>query len=103
MNASVLRIGLASVLLLLLGGCSTTSPAGSSESSSMAASSPSTSDATLVRAVQQSLTAQGYPVDVDGKWGPATQSALLKFQMHRGLAETGQLDQPTLTALGVSS
>jgi murein DD-endopeptidase MepM/ murein hydrolase activator NlpD len=42
-----------------------------------------------VRALQEGLSQQGYSVDVDGKFGPLTQRALLLFQRDQALAEDG--------------
>jgi len=57
-----------------------------------------------VRSAQSALIAQGYDAgSVDGQYGPATRSALLKFQADKGLTQTGTLDGATLSALGVSS
>jgi phage tail tape-measure protein len=56
-----------------------------------------------VRDTQLALNARGYDAGaVDGLWGPNTQSALRRFQVDRGLAATGRLDDETRTALGVA-
>jgi surface antigen len=57
----------------------------------------------LVLRTQQRLHEQGFYVrdNVDGRWGPATSSALRNFQRANGIASTGQLDAPTKTALGL--
>jgi surface antigen len=59
--------------------------------------------ADLVLRTQQRLRDQGFYVrdNIDGRWGPATSSALSNFQRANGLAANGQLDGPTRTALGV--
>jgi surface antigen len=59
--------------------------------------------ADLVLRTQQRLREQGFYVrdNVDGRWGPATSSALRSFQRANGMASTGQLDVPTRTALGL--
>ncbi len=68
-----------------------------------AAASTNASDTTLVRSVQQSLNDRGYSAGpADGQWGPNTESALRQFQAANGLAQTGSLDDPTLSTLGVS-
>jgi hypothetical protein len=60
-------------------------------------------DPSLVRSVQQALAQRGYNAGpVDGQWGPNTESALREFQQSRGLPQTGGLNQPTLSALGVA-
>lgn len=58
----------------------------------------------VVRSAQQALNARGYNVGVvDGVSGPSTEAAVRDFQRAQGLAETGSLDQPTLSALGVAN
>ena len=53
--------------------------------------------------VQQQLQHQGYykNAKVDGRWGPETRQAVERFQQAKGLPATGELDQQTLSALGV--
>ena len=64
--------------------------------------SPHGSDST-VRKAQTALNDQGYNAGaVDGRFGPSTQSAVRSFQAKSGLTETGNLDDPTLKALGVN-
>ena len=96
MKPSYLLVGTASALLLL-GGCSSMNqPAASTASTA--------TDSGRIKAAQQSLAARGYNVGtVDGTWGPMTVDAILRFQQHNGLAETGQLDAATLAKLGISS
>lgn len=51
---------------------------------------------------QQLLQAAGYdigPDGADGKYGPASRAAVLKFQAAKGLPQTGILDTATTTAL----
>ena len=56
-----------------------------------------------IKEVQTKLKDQGQdPGPADGVMGPKTQAALKEFQKDKGLKETGQLDQQTLSALGVS-
>jgi phage tail tape-measure protein len=56
-----------------------------------------------VRKAQAALNGQGYNVGtVDGRFGPNTQNAVRRFQAKNGLSETGTLDSPTLSALGIS-
>ena len=76
----------------------------------VASSTPSSSttsssyDSALVRSVQQALNDKGYDAGfVDGRWGPATEEAVRKFQQASGLRESGQLERSTLAALGLSS
>jgi peptidoglycan hydrolase-like protein with peptidoglycan-binding domain len=57
----------------------------------------------LVKQAQEKLSAQGHDAGpTDGIVGPKTQAAVKHFQQSKGLEATGQLDQKTLTALGVS-
>lgn len=58
-------------------------------------------DQQTIRQVQQQLSQKGHDVSVDGQLGPQTQQALKKFQKDEGLQASGQLDQQTLTALGI--
>lgn len=56
----------------------------------------------VVRGTQQRLRDLGfYSGAVDGKWGPATQSALERFQRSRGLEASGSLTPMTVSALGL--
>ncbi|GGF04038.1 hypothetical protein GCM10011611_06820 [Aliidongia dinghuensis] len=57
----------------------------------------------LVLRAQQRLHDQGFYVrnNVDGRWGPATSTAVRNFQQANSMASTGQLDAPTKTALGL--
>jgi Putative peptidoglycan binding domain len=54
-----------------------------------------------VRAVQILLTAQGFPLQMDGVLGAETRRALKEFQRRRQLPRTGELDAATLAALGL--
>ena len=58
-----------------------------------------------VRAVQQALVNQGFPVagGADGIFGAATTAALKGFQTTKGLAVTGVVDDATAGALGLVS
>lgn len=56
----------------------------------------------MVEAVQRELTARGYdPGEVDGLTGSRTRGAIREFQRSAGLADTGQIDDATLAALGL--
>ena len=57
----------------------------------------------LVLRAQQQLQVLGFYVrsNPDGRWGPATRSAVGSFQRANGLAFTGQLDVATRSALGL--
>lgn len=52
-----------------------------------------------VEQVQRLLTAKGYPVTVDGDFGPGTESAVKKFQASQGLPADGVVGATTLKAL----
>lgn len=57
-----------------------------------------------VRQVQEALQSKGHNVgQIDGVFGPSTQSALREFQRAQGLEATGRADQRTLASLGVSA
>jgi peptidoglycan hydrolase-like protein with peptidoglycan-binding domain len=56
----------------------------------------------VVHLVQQKLLALGLPVPtVSGAWGENTSAAVRQFQAKHGLDEGGDLDELTLTALGI--
>ena len=58
----------------------------------------------LTQAVQQRLKDQGfYYGEVNGRGGDETSAAIRRYQIRRGLKVTGQLNDETLHALGVSS
>jgi len=68
-----------------------------------AATATSAYAASTIRAVQQALNSRGYNAGaVDGQWNTATQDAVRRFQQVSGLPVTGDLNAPTLSALGVS-
>lgn len=54
-----------------------------------------------VRELQQALKDAGQDVEVDGVWGDNTAEALRKYQEEEGLTPSGELDDRTLTALGL--
>lgn len=55
-----------------------------------------------VRAIQERLHGLGfYTGGIDGIWGQSTQSAIQKFQQNRGLQPNGQLNQATVSAMGL--
>lgn len=69
-----------------------------SQAGSMAATDPQ-----QIRQVQEKLKEKGYNTGkVDGKMGPRTAKALRNFQRDQGIETSGQIDQQTLQALGVS-
>ncbi|MDG1393169.1 MAG: peptidoglycan-binding protein [Ilumatobacter sp.] len=57
-----------------------------------------------VKAVQNALLAAGVPVPggADGKFGPATRSAVIDFQGREGIAQSGEVDEATAAALGLT-
>lgn len=56
-----------------------------------------------VKQAQEKLSAAGYDVGTaDGVMGPKTQDAIKQLQQDKQLNATGELDQETLAALGVS-
>jgi hypothetical protein len=59
---------------------------------------------TAVQEVQQQLIGLGYllPGDADGRFGPATQNAILSFQKWERLGRTGLLDNATKARLAVA-
>jgi len=52
-----------------------------------------------VKDLQRSLTALGFPVKVDGDYGPSTQTAVEQFQSSKNLAADGIVGPQTLAAL----
>jgi phage tail tape-measure protein len=57
------------------------------------------SDNTVANA-QNALNSQGYNAgSADGRMGPNTRAAIMKFQADKNLPQTGALDAPTLNAL----
>jgi peptidoglycan hydrolase-like protein with peptidoglycan-binding domain len=56
----------------------------------------------VVRVVQDHLRGAGfYAGPRDGAWGPRTAEAVASFQRSRGLPSTGELNPPTISALGL--
>lgn len=61
-------------------------------------------DANTVRQVQEKLSAKGHDTGgAEGVWGPQTEKALKDFQQAQGIEPSGELDQRTLSALGVEA
>lgn len=56
-------------------------------------------DARLVKDVQKELARIGYPVSVDGAYGPGTRKAILQFEADSGRAATGNVSPELVTAL----
>ena len=65
--------------------------------------SPQQLSSSQVREIQQALEDRGdSSVSVNGEWGPDTEAALKSFQKSENMiSQTGQLDFPTLLALGL--
>jgi peptidoglycan hydrolase-like protein with peptidoglycan-binding domain len=58
----------------------------------------------IIKQAQEKLSAQGHDAGpANGTLGAKTQAAVKEFQQSKGLQPSGQLDQPTLAALGVSA
>jgi peptidoglycan hydrolase-like protein with peptidoglycan-binding domain len=115
---SYLRIAIAAAAVALAAPAgaadtSTSQSPGASSSGDASATRPMDSqaapggqyDAALVRSVQQALTQHGHDTGsaADGQWNASTEIAVRGFQASKGLPQTGNLDQPTLAALGVGS
>ncbi len=49
--------------------------------------------------LQQKLCALGYPLNIDGDFGPATRDAVRRFQRGNNLPASGVADRQTLTAI----
>jgi peptidoglycan hydrolase-like protein with peptidoglycan-binding domain len=57
-----------------------------------------------IRQVQTVLKQKGFDVGVaDGLVGPRTRKAVIAFQQQQGLQATGQSDERTVAALGISA
>lgn len=54
-----------------------------------------------VKAVQTALKKEGYQVEVDGKMGKNTRTALTQYQKANKLQTTGKADKATLKKLGI--
>lgn len=77
------------------------SQSSSSYSQDASAGASAQHDAEKVRKVQEQLSDKGHDVSADGIWGPETEQALKDFQQAQGMEATGELNQQTLSALGV--
>ena len=78
--------------------------ANTAEANTSAAPLESADDTLLVLVAQKSLKEKGYDAGKpDGRWGPKTEDALRSFQTAQGLDATGQLDYPTMVALGIAA
>jgi hypothetical protein len=64
---------------------------------------PAAASSPTVRQAQMDLQLAGFdPGPIDGVWGPRTARAVREFQQANNLPPTGQLDQPTMQALGAA-
>lgn len=70
--------------------------------SSQSGSQQASQDQETIKQVQQKLSDAGHELQADGIMGPKTQAALKEFQEKKGLQASGELDQQTMAALGVS-
>jgi len=58
----------------------------------------------MIRQMQQNLSQAGdYKGRADGVWGPQTEAAVRDYQQQHNLNATGQLDQPTLSAMNLGT
>ncbi len=58
--------------------------------------------ADTIRTVQGRLQQLGYvSTPADGVWGPSTQEGITRLQQARGLPVSGQLNAPTMSAMGL--
>jgi peptidoglycan hydrolase-like protein with peptidoglycan-binding domain len=56
-----------------------------------------------IRNIQGRLQQLGYyQGGVDGDWGPGTEAAIARLQQERGIQPTGQLNPPTVSAMGLN-
>ena len=63
-----------------------------------------TADEFMLKSVQKALGDRGYyKGPIDGRMGRDLRNALLMFQSHEGLRTTGEVDQATLSRLGLPS
>ena len=56
-----------------------------------------------VESVQAKLRQEGFPVSVDGVWGPKSADALRQFQQANNLDSSGQINAETLAALEIDA
>jgi hypothetical protein len=55
-----------------------------------------------IRQIQQALNEQGFNAGAtDGEWGPQTEQALNEFRSVQNLPQSSEIDQQSLSALGV--
>jgi peptidoglycan hydrolase-like protein with peptidoglycan-binding domain len=78
------------------------------QSSAMQKNMPNNGSANLspaeIKQAQEALDKKGFKAgSADGKLGPETEQAIKQFQEKQGLQQSGQLDEQTLSALGIQS
>ena len=57
-----------------------------------------------IKQAQEALDKKGFKAgSADGRMGPETEQAIKQFQQKQGLQQSGQLDEQTLSALGIQS
>jgi len=95
----------AGILLAGVSSAVAASPAAAGASAPAATTAPSHSHHGMsskhVKAIQGALNQNGAQLNVDGRWGPKTRSALMDFQQKNGLKATGHADKATLAKLNV--
>jgi peptidoglycan hydrolase-like protein with peptidoglycan-binding domain len=113
--ASALAIGAIAVLpaCSMMGNRSGEGIFGQSNSSNRTAAGTTSSSVTtqqsavspeMIKAVQQKMQHDGeYHGNIDGVWGPDTQTAVRDYQRAHNLNVTGQLDQQTLQAMDLQN
>jgi peptidoglycan hydrolase-like protein with peptidoglycan-binding domain len=97
--------------LVLLAGCMSHERSAQSDRAASRASEMQRQQATVarpsdfspeqVRTLQRALSDRGFAVDLTGRFDDRTQTALMDFQRARGLPSTGNLNRPTVEALGI--
>lgn len=56
-----------------------------------------------IRKLQTALKKDGFKVGkIDGRWGPETRAAVRSFQESKGIKANGQLDEQTISDLGLN-
>ena len=103
-TGAAFALGLAGVLstAAALAETSTAPPAASTQSAMPAKSMRHETHKQMVEKLQTALVSHGYKLEVDGKLGPQTRSAILDYQTKHGLKATGKADKQTLDSLGVA-
>ncbi len=92
-SCRLIELGMSAAVATAFGPCPT-APSGTT------VIHPGTSGAAVV-ALQVALVAEGYPIGVDGTYGPRTQAAVRDFQRRHGLEVDGIAGPHTQFALGI--